>query len=191
MSENIANQVLRLAASAEGQAAAWRMRLATLRAEVEGRCTAFSETLELLGSSPENASLRKKFEDKIRKERQSFDEMEATLAQIEARLSGYREALKLVEKESEDSEPELRAGSELHRIRDAIRLMGQPLTLTQMLETLGEKDNPGKRNSLRGSIGRYAREGKIFVQTAPNTFGLLELGHKPEATGPTPDEEVV
>jgi hypothetical protein len=160
-------------------------RLAAIELGVSGRSHAFEETLKMLGDDPSTAALRRKFEDKIKKERQQLDEQKALLAEAMARLSGYKDAIKLMEKDAEEpSEPELRPGSELFKIREAVRMMGIPLTLAQMLEVLGEQDNPSKRNSVRGSIGRYARDNKIFVQTAPNTFGLLELGHKPASEPP-------
>lgn len=181
MSASITKQLEERSLATEREVADLKARLGSAEMEVAGRTKAFEETIKLLGSDPTNSHLVKKFEDKIRKERQTMDEERAALAEAMARLSGYKEAMKLLEKDAEEGgEPELRSGSELYRIRDAIRLMGQPLSLAQMLECLGEQDNPAKRNSVRGSVGRYARDGKIFVQTAPNTFGLLELGHKPQ-----------
>jgi hypothetical protein len=185
MSASVRKMLEEKCASGEVEVSSLKVRVAASAQESLGRIRAFEDTVRMLGDNPENAHLRKKLEDKIRKEKQAADEERAALAEAMARLSGYREALKLLEKDAEESsEPELRPGSELYRIREAMRLMGQPLTLAQMLETLGEQDNAGKRNSVRGSVGRYAREGKIFVQTAPNTFGLLELGHKPTLEAP-------
>lgn len=181
MSGNILELLSLKCRSTEEEISGLRSRNTTIQQEVSGRCKAFEETISLLGNNPENLHLRKKLEDKIRKERQAVEQSAAELAEAEARLSGYKDAIKMLGKDADDpTEPELRAGSELFRIREAIRAMGQPLSLAQMLEALGEQDNPQKRNSVRGSVGRYARDNKIFVQTAPNTFGLLELNHKPQ-----------
>lgn len=169
-----------------------RLRLSVAEQEVAGRSFAFEEALKLLGAEEGNEGVRKKLEDKLRKERESLDDLKAELANAMARLSGYKDVLRILEKETEEgAEPELRPGSELFKIRDAIRAMGQPLSLAQMLEVLGEQDNASKRNSVRGSVSRYAREGKIFVQTAVNTFGLLELGHRADQTPePSPLDQV-
>lgn len=186
MSANVKKLLSEKSAAAEREVAELKARLAANEQVVAGRSVAFDEAISLLGDDPDNSHVRKKLEDKIRKERQAVEDHKATLAEAMARLSGYKDAIKLLDKDSDNnSEPELRHGSELHKIRDAMMAMGIPLTLSQMLEVLGEQDNPLKRNSVRGSVGRYARDGKIFVQTAPNTFGLLELGHKPQ---PIPEE---
>lgn len=148
---------------------------------MDARVKGFAEALAILPDAETSAGLRKKLEDKIRKERQAADEYANFVSDMEGRVSAFEETLKLIEKESEDSgTPDLRPNSDVFRIREAIRLLGTPMTLAQILAALGKDDTPENKNSIRGSVGRYARERKIFVQTAPNTFGLLELSHKPQ-----------
>ena len=54
--------------------------------------------------------------------------------------------------------------------------------INEILTKLGKSIDNQNRVSLVGTLGSYSRKGRIFIRTAPNTFGLLELGHR-EATG--------
>lgn len=64
--------------------------------------------------------------------------------------------------------------------REIIKNAGKPLNLSEILSMLSKPDTAENKNSIRGSLGRYARESKIFVLTSANTFGLIELGHTRE-----------
>ena len=50
--------------------------------------------------------------------------------------------------------------------------------VSALIEELGKDLNRKSRASMTGSLGAYARRGEIFTRPAPNTFGLIELGHK-------------
>ena len=145
----------------------------------EARCRGFEETLQVLPTDGSVAPVRKRVEDKLKKERQMAAGAQEELLEVEALLSAYEEAVRLFEKD-EDAAPELRAGSELHRVRSYMLERRTPVGLGELLAHLGKADTAETRNSLRGSLSRYARTGSIFVKTAPNTFGLVELGHNPE-----------
>jgi len=166
-------------------------KLAELRVAVrsaKGRAQGFEEAAKLLETDETQGSIRKKLEDKARRERQSAEEAEGRIHEAEALISAYEDTLKLFAKEADDqSAPELRPGSELFRVREYIQQLGKPADMADLLKHLGKIDNAETRNSLRGSIGRYARTGSIFVKTAPNQFGLISLGHK---QSDLPDEQV-
>jgi hypothetical protein len=146
----------------------------------DARRKAFQEALDVLPDGEGGMYLRKKLEDKIRKEGVAGEQFAAELTDAEAKLSAFEETVKLLEKEEEESSgsTELRPNSDVYRIRETLRNAGKPLNLSEICSLLDKQDTAENKNSIRGSLGRYAREGRIFVQTAPNTFGLVELGHK-------------
>jgi hypothetical protein len=45
----------------------------------------------------------------------------------------------------------------------------------EILKALGKPSDKEHRMSLAGTLSGYARDGKVFTKTAPNTFGLLEF----------------
>jgi len=105
-------------------------------------------------------------------------QLEAGIADIADRLDAFQETRKLLNKKAnKEGVPELRSGSELFKVKAAIKDSGQPMSLSQMNALVGKEDNVKSRNSMRGSVARYV--GTIFVKTAENTYGLVELGHKP------------
>jgi hypothetical protein len=123
----------------------------------------------------------RKIDDKVSKEEEDTQETRHKIEEIKARLEAFEETKKLLNKDiDDDASNDLRAGSDLFKMREAIRKTSAPMTASALLLALGKEDTTEKRNSLRGSIGRYAKVNRIFVKTAPNTFGLVELGHKPE-----------
>jgi hypothetical protein len=56
---------------------------------------------------------------------------------------------------------------------------GDPVHITTLLAEIGLEINRDTRASLAGSLAGYVRRGEIFTRPAPNTFGLIELGHTP------------
>jgi uncharacterized coiled-coil protein SlyX len=143
------------------------------------RLAAFQDALTIISKGDVSEFTLKKLEDKVRKEKQNIDDLELKMAHFTEQLSAFEETLKLLEKKpDENGGPELRPGSELFKVREAIKTKGEPMTLSEMVAVAGKPDNTKSRNSMRGSIARYARTGTIFVKTAASTFGLVELGHK-------------
>jgi hypothetical protein len=142
------------------------------------RCLGFEEAITMLKDEDRSGFLRKKLEDKIRKEKMAIEGAKDMISDAYARLSAFEETQKMLSKEGEDQAPELRPGSELFKVREAIKKHGHPMNLSEMLKVLGKTETSETKNSLRGSIGRYARTDTIFTKISPNTFGLMELGHK-------------
>ncbi len=77
----------------------------------------------------------------------------------------------------EDSDPALRKGSAVARAREAILKEGVPVHMDLLLERLGRPITRDTKASLTSSLSAYVRRGEIFSRPAPNTFGLIELGH--------------
>ncbi|MEJ7606338.1 MAG: hypothetical protein WKF37_08730, partial [Bryobacteraceae bacterium] len=85
--------------------------------------------------------------------------------------------------EPSESADALRVGSNLAKVRDAIRQAGRPLHIQDLLAAVGKQTDATSRAALSGSISAYVRKGQIFTRPAPNTFGLVELG-KANSTTP-------
>jgi hypothetical protein len=56
--------------------------------------------------------------------------------------------------------------------------------LTDILLAMGQEASRANSASLGSSLAAYVRRGEIFTRPAPNTFGLVELGHTDEAEAP-------
>ncbi len=104
---------------------------------------------------------------------------ELAKAGAEAYIQAYQDMLKSLPRESSETRPEamFRAGSAAKRTREMIIDAGRPLHINDVLKGLGKRDDRAARASLTSALGAYARKGEVFVRTAPNTFGLLEMGH--------------
>jgi hypothetical protein len=87
--------------------------------------------------------------------------------------------LKILSRDGGDDEPEtkLRHGSAVAQARDVILDHGSPMQIDEILSAMGKEATRETRASLVGSIAAYVRRDEIFTRPAPNTFGLIELGH--------------
>ena len=104
---------------------------------------------------------------------------ELSKAGAEAYIQAYQDMLKSLPRESSETRPEamFRVGSAAKRTRELIIEAVRPLHINDILKGLGKGDDRASRASLTSALGAYARKGEVFVRTAPNTFGLLEMGH--------------
>lgn len=121
--------------------------------------------------------VRRKLEERVEAKQREIQSLERQLAEARVYISAIQEALKLIQRD--DSQPlqgaSLRAGSDLFRVREALRKEGKPLHLKELLSCLGKQITKGNRVSLAGSLGAYVRRDQIFTRPAPNTFGLVEF----------------
>jgi hypothetical protein len=145
---------------------------------VKARLGAFRDSLTAVGTSGENGTIwavSRRLQDKLRKEQATVEELEARVVDARGRVSAFEEALRLFRKEGE--EVELRAGSQLADVRRVLREKRKPLALGEILIALGRSaDDVKVRNSLRGSLAKYAQDGRVFTkEEAPDTFGLIEF----------------
>ncbi len=139
-------------------------------------------------------ALREELIRRIDKKRKEINELDAKLKAATSYLQALEDMFRLIplgeEPETEapaagQIESVLRTGSKTDRARDFLRAAGQPLHILKILEGMGEKTDNESRAALAGSLGAYARDGKIFTRTAPNTFGLIEFQEtKPAPTTP-------
>lgn len=145
---------------------------------VRARAGAFRETLTALGpGADEGATLTvsRRLQDKLKREQASLEELEAGIVDARGRVSAFEEALRLFPKEGE--EVELRPGSQLADVRRVVKEKGAAMTLAEILTAIGKSaDDVKVRNSLRGSLAKYAQDGRVFTkEEAPDTFGLIEF----------------
>jgi hypothetical protein len=127
---------------------------------------------------------RQKIQDRLRKKEQEVQALEERLRTARTYVQALHDILKILDGEKAESassvptESILRAGSSVDRAKQAILKNGGPMHINPLAEAIGGDTSREGRISLASSLVAYVRKGKIFTRTAPNTFGLLELGHK-------------
>lgn len=106
-------------------------------------------------------------------------EWERRKAGAEAYIQALQETIRSLPRDAADVRPEhiLRAGGALARVRDFIIGRGNPQSVDDILRALGKPNDKKSKASLTSMLGTYVRKGEIFVRTAPNTYGLIELAH--------------
>jgi hypothetical protein len=124
-------------------------------------------------------SERRKIEETLRKKEQEIQGLEEKIKNAKVYVKALRDVLKMLDKGSEPevTESTLRQGSAVDQARDVIMGQGAPVHIGEMLEAMGKPQTREARSSLASSLAAYVRRQEIFVRTAPNTFGLIELGH--------------
>jgi hypothetical protein len=142
-----------------------------------GRLKGFRVSGTVVGEGGEDAATKVVFRrllDKIGKEELLIEGIKGKINDAEGRISAFEEAIKLFPKPGEDGD--LRAGSQMAEVRDALQTHGKPMALADILKAIGHEGDDKKRNSLRGSLASYAREGRVFTkEDGSDTFGLLEF----------------
>jgi hypothetical protein len=140
----------------------------------EARLTAFKDSLAALRNQPGTdaaiAALIRRLHEKIKKEETQIAELQVAVERARARSDGFDEVLRLLPRDGED---ELRPGTTMYDVREALRAAGKPMHLDEILKKLGCED---KRNSLRGSLAAYANKGRVFTkEEGQENFGLIEF----------------
>ncbi len=118
-------------------------------------------------------------QDKIKKKEQEIQTLEEKLRTAKVYLNALHDISKALSKESHTNTDSavLREGSAVTQARDLILRRGVPVHINDLLEGLGRGMTRESRASLTSSIAAYVRRGEVFTRSAPNTFGLIELGH--------------
>lgn len=135
---------------------------------------------------------RQKIHDRLRKKEQEVQALEERLRTARTYIQALQDVLKLLDDEKSQearsvtsTESVLRPGSSVHKARAAILTASTPMHINTLTEAIGADSSREGRISLASSLAAYVRKGEIFTRPAPNTFGLVELGHK---TIPEEDE---
>jgi hypothetical protein len=175
------DRVLKLKEAAEAEVQRLEAELRVGKA----KAAAFEESLAALGINGEAgavASVLRRVQEKTKKEQAGINELASAIIDAKGRVAGFDEVLKLFPKDGEDAE--LRADSQMYRVREVLRKNGRPMNLTEILKELGFEGDEKKRNSLRGSLASYARDGRVFDRgEGTETFGLLEFPCESESKG--------
>ena len=120
-------------------------------------------------------SERKKIENLIKKKEVRIEELEEEIKATRVYLQALQDVLKMLPKPSESIV--LRPGSDVARAREIILGKAQPVHISALLEALEKEGTRENRASLTSSLAAYVRRNQVFTRPAPNTFGLIELGH--------------
>ena len=114
-------------------------------------------------------------EERLRKKEAEMQSLDERVRSARIYVQALRDVLRDLDGPSESAP---KAGTMITLARDAIREAGRPLHVGELLKAIGRADD--SKNSLTGSLAAYVRKKEIFTRPAPNTFGLIELGHTDE-----------
>ena len=122
---------------------------------------------------------RRAIEDRLRKKQAEIQSLEEKLKVARVYVHALQDILKVISKDddSNSAEATLKPGSSVALTRDLILRKGSPLHINKILNAHGRGVTREARASLTSSLAAYVRRGEIFTRPAPNTFGLVELGH--------------
>lgn len=119
-------------------------------------------------------------EDRIKKKEAEIQALERKLEVARVYVQALNDVLREIDKatgDGDEHETALRRGSSVARAREAILAAGAPVHIDDLLARLGKEVTRETKASLTGSLAAYVRREEIFTRPAPNTFGLIELGH--------------
>jgi hypothetical protein len=137
----------------------------------------------IAGEGRTHMAFRDELQRKIERKQQEIAELERDsqlqIASARAYLQALQDMLKSLPRDADGARPEhvLRPNSAVARTREAILAAQKPLHINDVLKALGRPTDSANKVSISGSLANYVRKGEIFTRPAPNTFGLIELGH--------------
>lgn len=121
---------------------------------------------------------RGQVESRLKKKQAEIVSLEEKLRAAKAYVAALVDILKIDQGEtSASAEAKLRTGSAVAQARDIILQRGSPVHIDDILRSMGKEVTRDSKASLAGSLAAYVRKEEIFSRPAPNTYGLLELGH--------------
>lgn len=121
--------------------------------------------------------------DRLAKKRQEIAALEEKLRSAKIYLQALEDITKAFGASEETARPDsvLKSGSAVSQARDAILKAGKSLHIADIVAAIGREDTRDVRGSVGSALSAYVRRGEIFTRPAPNTFGLIELGHESAA----------
>jgi hypothetical protein len=136
--------------------------------------------------------IRDNFQKLIERKQAEIRELEMRIREAQSYLQALQDSSKLLQKDTDNngithSGFSLRPGTSLARVRDIIKEGGKPMHINDILAQLGKTVDNQNRVSLVGTLGSYSRKGRVFSRTAPNTFGLIELGQQKSTEDDLPE----
>jgi hypothetical protein len=136
--------------------------------------------------------LREQYQKIVDKKRAEIDGLRLQIVAAESYLTAMQDAIKLLPREPNGDAPilvELRPGSKLAKAQDYLRVMCKSMRVDDILVALGEPVTQQNRVALSGSLGNYAKQGKVFQKTGKNEFGLIEFAQNEEPESDEPEED--
>lgn len=127
--------------------------------------------------------------ERLRKKTAEVQTLEEKLRTARIYVQALQDVMKALGGQADElrGESVLRAGSAVSQARDVILEANKPVHIAALLAALGREDTRDTRASLTSSLAAYVRRGEVFTRPAPNTYGLVELGHEGvEDSEPTP-----
>src|ERR1035437_6714690 len=101
------------------------------------------------------------------------------------------DAYKILPRSGEDATDRpsgLRKNSNTGKAYVALKRIGYPVHVKELVEAMGLKVNRATTQGLASSLRAYVNKNEIFTKPAPNTYGLVEFGKSSD--GPrTPAKE--
>ncbi len=120
--------------------------------------------------------IRNNFGKLINKKQDEIAALERQIGEAKAYIQSLQDSMKFLTRDGDEAAGyTLRPGTALAKARDAIKAAGEPLAIADILKAIGKPQDKKHRLSLAGTLSGYAKDGKIFTKTAPNTFGILEF----------------
>lgn len=123
---------------------------------------------------------RRKIEERLKRKQQEILALEEQIKDARVYVQALQDVLKILPKAPDptvSADAVLRPGSAVAMTREIILSKNQPVHISDILQALGKDITRETRASLTSSLAAYVRRGEIFTRPAPNTFGLIELGH--------------
>jgi len=134
--------------------------------------------------------VREQIQKAIDKKRAEIAEIDRQRLAAEHHIRGLEEALKAVPRDAAtNGEVTLREGSAPALVREFLTLAKRPAHITELVAALGKEPSHDNRVSLASTLSTYARQGKVFVKTKPNTFGLIGMEEKSREEKASPEGE--
>ena len=124
--------------------------------------------------------------ERLKKKESEIQGLEEKLRAARIYMQALQDVVKLFDGPSDRpqlSDSLLKSNSAVAQARDTILALNRPVHMSELLEAQG-KNTREARASLTSSLSAYVRRGEIFTRPAPNTFGLIDLGHVDSVTEP-------
>lgn len=119
--------------------------------------------------------VREGIERKIEIKRREVAELELKVREHLAYIRALEDMIKLMDGEDsgESNVRGMRPDSDVGKSQEALRKVGKPLHISELLKAIGKPDDKRNRISLAGTLAGYVRRNHVFTRPGPNTFGLI------------------
>lgn len=116
-------------------------------------------------------NMTKNMDDDIAIEEAKIQRLRIQLAVANAKLKVMIESRRLIRGEKVPSKPK---PSIADMVEDILRRAGKPMHMDDLLKALHKRGNNAAKETVTTAVWRFAKQGRRFRNTAPNTFELLK-----------------